>query len=104
MKEIMKKASNAWLRTNASLFKHVLDYESKLNTFLDTEGGWIRAQEECIWMTMFQITEETGAPLGASLNIMLCLLDTLPSFPVNLSYQSNSPSICGLTPEYYAQP
>ena len=35
---------------------------------------------------------------------MLHLLDTLPSFPANLSYQSNSPIICGFAPEAYAQP
>ena len=35
---------------------------------------------------------------------MLRLLDTLPSFPANLSYQSNSPIICGFAPEAYAQP
>ena len=55
-------------------------------------------------MTMFQITGDTGAPLCASLDIMLHLLDTLPSFPANLSYQSNSPIICGFASEAYAQP
>ena len=39
MEEIINKASEAWLRTNASLFKHVLDYEAKLNAFLDKAGG-----------------------------------------------------------------
>ena len=34
---------------HVSLFKHVLDYEGKLNEFLDKAGGWIREQEECIW-------------------------------------------------------
>ena len=104
MEELLNKVSEAWLRTNASLFKHVLDYEAKLDAFLDKAGGWIRVQEEHIWMTMFQITGDTGAPLCASLNIMLHLLDTLPSFPANLSYQSNSPIICGFVPEAHAQP
>ena len=31
-------------------------------------------------------------------------LETLPSFLANLTYQSNSPIICGFTPEAYAQP
>ena len=96
MEEILNKVSEVWLQTNASLFKHILDYEAKLDTFLGKTGGWIRAQEERIWMTMFQITGDTGAPLCASLDIMLHLLDTLPSFPANLSYQSNSPSSVGL--------
>ena len=55
-------------------------------------------------MTMFQITGHIGAPLCASLDIVLHLLETLPSFPANLAYQSNSPIICGFTPEAYAQP
>ena len=87
-----------------SLFKHVLDYEAKLDAFLDKAGGWIRAQEERIWTTMFQITGDTGVPLCASLDIVLSLLETLPSFPANLAYQSHSPIICGFTPEAYAQP
>ena len=104
MEEILNKASEAWLQTNTSLFKHILDYEAKLDAFLDKTGGWIRVQEECIWMMMFQITGDTGAPLCASLNIMLHLLDTLPWFPANLLYQSNSPIICKFAPEAYAQP
>ena len=104
MEEILNTESEAWLQTNMSLFKHVLDYEAKLDAFLDKTGGWIRVQEEHIWTTMFQITGDTGAPLCASLDIMLCLLDTLPSFLANFSYQSNSPIICGFVPKAYAQP
>ena len=55
-------------------------------------------------MMMFQITGDIGAPLCASLNIVLHLLETLPSFLANLAYQSNSPIICGFAPEAYAQP
>ena len=104
MEEILNKVSEAWLQTNTSLFKHVLDYEGKLNVFLDKVGGWIREQEEHIWTMMFQITGDIGAPLCASLNVLLHLLEMLPSFPANLSYQSQSPIICGFAPEAYAQP
>ena len=104
MEELIDKVSEAWLQANASLFKHVLDYESKLNAFLDKAGGWIREQEERIWTMMFQITGDIGAPLCASLNVLLHLLDTLPLFPANLSYQSQSPIICSFAPEAYAQP
>ena len=52
----------------------------------------------------FQIVGDTGAPLCAALNVLLHLLDTLPSFPPNLSYQSPSHIICGFAPEAYAQP
>ena len=104
MEEILDKANGAWVETNAALFKHILDYEAKLDAFLNKTGGWIREQEERIWTKMFEITGEAGAPLCASLNIMLCLLDTLPSFLANLSYQSNSPIVCDSAPEAYAQP
>ena len=103
MEDLLNKGSEAWLRTNVSLFKHVLDYEVKLDVFLDKARGWIRVQEECIWMMMFQIIGDTGAPLCSSLDIVLRLLKTLPSFPANLAYQSNSPIICGFTPKAYAQ-
>ena len=101
--EILDKANGAWVETNTALFKHILDYEAKLDAFLNKTGGWIREQEERIWR-MFEISREVGAPLCASLDIMFHLLDTLPSFPANLSYQSNSPTICGSAPEAYAQP
>ena len=52
IEELHNQASDAWLQTNALLFKHVLDYEGKLHTFFDKVGGWIRAQEEHIWMMM----------------------------------------------------
>ena len=104
MEEILHKVSEAWLQTNMSLFKHILDYEGKLNTFLDKAGGWIREQEECIWTMMFQITGDIGAPLCASLDVLLHLLETLPPFPANLSYQSQSPIICWFAPKAYAQP
>ena len=104
MEEILNKVSEAWSQANASLFKHVLTYEGKLNAFLDKAGGWIREQEECLWTMMFQITWDIGALLCASLNVLLHLLDTLPSFLANLSYQSQSPIICGFAPKAYAQP
>ena len=52
---------------------------------------------------MFQITGDIAAPLCASLDIVLRLLETLPSFPANLAYQSNSAIICGFVPKAYAQ-
>ena len=54
-------------------------------------------------MTMRQITEDIGAPLCAGLTIVLRLLDTPPSFPANLTYQSTSPMITGFVPEAYGQ-
>ena len=75
-----------------------------MEKFLNKTGGWIREQEECIWTKMFEITGDAGTPLCASLDIMLRLLDTLPSFLANLSYQSDAPIIWGFTPEAYAQP
>ena len=104
MEEIISTVSKAWSQANASLFKHVSDYERKLNEFLDKTGGWIREQEERIWTMIFQIAGETGAPLCATLDVLFRLLETLPSFPPNLSYQSQSPVICRFAPKDYAQP
>ena len=80
------------VKKNTVLFKHVLDYEAKLEKFLNKTGGWIREQEECIWMKMFEITGDAGIPLCTSLDIMLCLLDTLPLFLANLSSRAIHPS------------
>ena len=78
MEEIINQASHAWLKTNAALFKHILDYEAKLEKFLNKAGGWIREQEEHIWTKMFEITGDAGTPLCTSLNIMLCLFRHSP--------------------------
>ena len=104
MEEIVDAANKAWSRANETLFDHVLDYERKLNAFLDKVGGWIREQEERVWTTVFQIVEDTGTPVCAFLDILFRLLDTLPSLPPNLSYQSQSPLTCGFSPAAYAQP
>ena len=103
IEELLNKASEVWLWANASLFKLVLDYEAKLDAFLDRTGGWIRALEERIWMMMARITKDLRAPLCASLAIVFCLLDTFPSFPANLAYQNTSPIITGFVPKAYAQ-
>ena len=60
MEEILDQASKVWLTTNVALFKHLLDYEAKLEKFLNKTGGWIREQEECIWTKMFEITGMPG--------------------------------------------
>ena len=104
MEEIVNAANKAWSRANETLFHHVLDYEGKLNAFLNKVGCWICEQEERVWTTVFQIVEDTGAPVCAFLDILFCLLDTLPSLPPNLSYQSQSPLTCGFSPVAYAQP
>ena len=52
---------------------------------------------------MLWITKDLRAPLCAGLNIVLHLLDTLPSFPANLTYQSSSPIVTGFVPETYGQ-
>ena len=104
MEEIVDAANKAWSRANETLFQHVLDYEGKLNAFLTKVGGWIREQEERVWTTISQIAEDTGAPVCAFLDTLFRLLDTLPSLPANLSYQSQSPLTCGFSPAAYAQP
>ena len=103
MEEIVSKENEAWIRTNASLFKHVLDYEHRLDAFLDKAGGWIREQEEHIWMMMFRITGDIGVPLCASLNILLHLLETLP-FRQTLHTRASHPSFAGSRPKLMLTP
>ena len=78
MGEILDKANGAGVETNVALFKHILDYEAKLDVFLNKTGGWIREQEECIWRKMFEISGEAGAPLCTSLDIIVSSLGHPP--------------------------
>ena len=64
MEEIVEAANKAWSWGNETLFHHVLDYEGKLNTFLNKVGGWIREQEERVWTTSFS---NSGGHWGTSL-------------------------------------
>ena len=105
MEEILNQVSQAWLKTNA------VHYSSTYWIMrLNWRGFWTKLgvgsenKRRAFGLKMFEITGDAGAPLCASLDIMLRLLDTLPSFPANLSYQSNSPIICSFVPEAYAQP
>ena len=94
MEELIDKVSEAWSRANTSLFKHVLNYESKLNMHSWTKlEDWIREQEERIWTTMFQITGDIGAPLCASLDVLLHVswihsLHSQQTFPIRVSHPS----------------
>ena len=87
---------------NASLFKHVLDYEGKLNAFLDKAGG-DKEQEERIWMMVFQITgtlehHYVPASIFCSVPGNTPLVSGKPCVP------EQSPIICGFAPKAYAQP
>ena len=54
MEEIISAANKAWSQANKTLFDHVLDYERKLNAFLDKAGSWIHEQEERIMDQFFK--------------------------------------------------
>ena len=51
IEELRNWVSDTWLQTNVSLFKHVLDYEGKLDAIFDKMGDWIKTQY-CIWIMM----------------------------------------------------
>ena len=72
-------------------------YVPRQNRGLDKGAGGVHLDNDA------SNYQDLGAPLCAGLDIVLCLLDTLPSFPANLTYQSASPIITGFMPETYAQ-
>ena len=95
---LCKKASEAWLETNSTLFHHTLEYETKLNEFVTESKNAIEALHDCIWTVVSRIMEDTGAPVSDGLGIAMYLVDMLPTILIH----SAAPMLTGFMLEVYA--
>ena len=93
LNHLCKKAGEAWLDMNSTLFHHALKYETKLNEFLMESKNAIEALHDCIWTVMTKVMKDAGTPVSDGLGITVCLVDMLPTIPIHLAFQSAMPML-----------
>ena len=97
-----KKAGEAWLKMNSTLFHHALKYETKLNDFLTVSKNATEALHDCIWTVMTRVMEDTGIPMIDGLGIAVHLVELLFTIPIHLAFHSATPMLTSFMLEVYA--
>ena len=91
-----------WLDTNSLLFSHALEYQNKMIELITSSRKAIEALHERIWKVVSQVMEDAGKPASDGLGITLCLVDMLPTIPLQLSFNTATARLLGCVPEVYA--
>ena len=92
----------AWLDTNSLLFSHALEYQNKMIELITSSGEAIQALHEHIWKVVTQVIEDAGKSAANGLEIALCLVDILPTIPLQLAFNTATAGLIGCTPKVYA--
>ena len=101
--ECLREAGGAaWLDTNSLLFSHTLEYQNKMIELITSSRETIQALHERIWKVVSQVMEDAGKSMVDSLGIVLCLVDMLPTIPLQLAFNKATAGLLGCTPEVYA--
>ena len=98
---LWEEAGKAWLDTNSILFHHALEYQNKMSDFLTESGEAIEALHDRIWKVVMKVMEDAGNPWLMAWE-SLCLVDMLPTIPLQLAFHSATPGLTGFVPEVYA--
>ena len=67
-----------------------------------SSGEAIQALHECIWKVVTQVMEDAGKSVVDGLGITLCLVDMLPTIPLQLAFNTATAGLIRCTPEVYA--
>ena len=62
----------------------------------------IQALHECIWKVVSQVMEKAGKSVADSLGIALCLIDMLPTIPLQLAFNTATAGLFRCSPKVYA--
>ena len=95
-----------WLETNSLLFCHTIEYQNNMIQLITRSQEAIQALHEHIWKVVHQVMESAGKSAADSLEIALCLVEMLPSIPLQLTFNTVTAKLPGFTPEAltYASP
>ena len=95
-----------WLETNSLLFHHTLEYQNNMTQLVTRSQEAIQALHERIWEVVRRVMESAGKSVVDSLEIALCLVDMLPSIPLQLTFNTVTAELPGFTPKAltYASP
>ena len=92
----------AWLETNSLLFHHTLEYQSRMIELITRSQESIQALHDRIWKVVIQVMEKAGKSVVDGLGIALCLVDMLPTIPLQLAFNTATARLPGCAPEVYA--
>ena len=92
----------AWLDTNSLLFRHALEYQSRMIELITRSQESIQALHDRIWKVVIQVMEKAGKSTVDSLGITLHLVDMLPTIPLKLAFNTATAGLPGCAPEVYA--
>ena len=95
-----------WLETNSLLFCHTIEYQNNMIQLITRSQEAIQALHERIWKVVHRVMESAGKSTADGLEIALCLVDMLPSIPLQLTFNTVTAELPGFTPEAltYASP
>ena len=95
-----------WLETNSLLFCHTLEYQNNMIQLVTRSQEAIQALHECIWKVVCWVMESADKSAADCLGIALCLVDILPTIPLQLTFNTVTAGLPRCTPEAlaYASP
>ena len=85
---LWEEAGKAWLDMNSILFHHALEYQNKMSDFLTESDEVIEALYDHIWKVVMKVMEDAGKSMADGLGIAMCLVDMLPTIPLQLAFHS----------------
>ena len=93
----------AWLDTNSLLFCHALEYQSRVIELVTRSQESIQALHDHIWKVVIQVMEKAGKSVVDSLGIALCLIDMLPTIPLQLAFNTATARLPRCAHKVYAE-
>ena len=88
-----------WLETNSLLFHHTIEYQGNMIQLVTRSQEAIQALHEHICKVICQVMESAGKSVADGLEIALCLVDMLPSIPLQLTFNTVTARLPRFTPE-----
>ena len=102
IEHLREEGGVAWLNTNSLLFCHTLEYQNNMIELITRSREAIQALHECIWKVVSQVMENAGKSVADGLGIALCLVDMLPTIPLQLAFNTATARLPRCAPKVYA--
>ena len=83
----------------SQLFHHTIEYQNNMVQLITRSQEAIQALHECIWKVVHWVMESAGNSMADGLEIALCLVDLLPSIPLQLTFNTVTAGLPRFTPK-----
>ena len=91
-------AGETWLHINSLLFRHAIDHQQFMVRLINRSQEAIQALHDCIWEVVRQVMESAGRSAADGIGIALHLVGLLPTIPLQLAFNTVTPSHPGIPP------